>query len=118
MLRVDLWNPDCWRAQSFNRTTRRESLERLAGSLSTGPALVGGDFNAPAGDAAMRPLAAAGLRDAFPLAGSGWDNSFENSLPVHRIDQLWSRGLRAVRVETRRSDASDHRMVLGWFEPS
>lgn len=110
VLRADLWNPECWREQAFNRATREESLARA--DFSDGPVLFGGDTNAPAGDGAFRPLRAAGLRDAFPCAGWGWGNTI---LGVHRIDQLWTRGLAALRVETRPSAVSDHRMVVAWF---
>ncbi len=113
VLRADLWNPDCWREQAFNRATREESLQKAV--FAPGPVLFGGDMNAPAGDGAFRPLRQAGLRDTFPRAGTGLGNTIENGLPVHRIDQLWTRELRPVRLETRATQSSDHRLVVAWF---
>jgi len=76
------------------------------------PAIVGGDFNAPAGDGAIRQLAAHYL-DSYPQAGHGLGNTFPNKFPVHRIDQVWlSPDLQATRQGTVRTRHSDHRMVI------
>ena len=50
--------------------------------------ILGGDFNAPQGDAAFRPLAPR-LRDAFRDGGQGWGNTITNDTPFLRIDQVW-----------------------------
>ena len=52
VFRFDLWNAACWRDQTENRRARREQLESIAQFFpQTGPLLVGGDWNAPQGDA-------------------------------------------------------------------
>jgi hypothetical protein len=112
VLRADLWSPDCWRDQAFNRATREESLQQA--KFAEGPVLFGGDMNAPAGDGAFTPLRQQGLQDVFPLAGAGWGNTI---MQVHRIDQLWVRGLTPTRLETRPSRYSDHRLTIAWFKP-
>ncbi|MGD0111676.1 MAG: endonuclease/exonuclease/phosphatase family protein, partial [Armatimonadota bacterium] len=76
------------------------------------PIILGGDFNAPAGDAVfslLRPR----LRDAFAEAGRGWGNTWSSTLPLVRIDQVWvSKEWRAVNVVARWAGPSDHRMVV------
>ncbi len=91
-------------------------MEELAGFLNgaapDGPLLVGGDFNAPAGDAIYRLLRPR-LRDAFAVAGRGWGNTALNDIPVSRIDQVWaSDAFRPTAVTARRTAYSDHRMVV------
>ncbi|MBI4474447.1 MAG: hypothetical protein HY646_17385 [Acidobacteria bacterium] len=74
--------------------------------------MVGGDFNAAAGDASDRDLQP-DLHDAFAEAGRGWGNTLLNDLPVVRIDQIWvSRHFRAVNVRAYRTRYSDHRAVV------
>jgi endonuclease/exonuclease/phosphatase (EEP) superfamily protein YafD len=117
IFRMDLWSPECWRAQRENRRTRREELraviDLVAGLPMDSLVLVGGDFNAPAGDAVFRLLAARGLRDAFAEAGRGWGDTIINDLPFHRIDQVWFRAptLHALDTRAHRTENSDHRMV-------
>jgi endonuclease/exonuclease/phosphatase family metal-dependent hydrolase len=115
-LRLDLWSPECWDAQTFNRRARHSEVRRLCRRLATipdtMPLIVGGDFNAPAGDAVYRPFRPR-LRDTFHEAGMGWGNTIWNDTPVLRIDQVWvSRHFRVLRVITRSVAASDHRMVV------
>ncbi|MBI3946045.1 MAG: endonuclease/exonuclease/phosphatase family protein [Armatimonadetes bacterium] len=114
--RMDLWNPSCWRDQAANRRARRDEVRSLAGRLAgispETPLVVGGDFNAPAGDATFRLLRPR-LRDTFREAGLGWGNTAVNDFPFHRIDQIWiSRHFRAVAVTARKTQHSDHRMVV------
>jgi len=76
------------------------------------PIILGGDFNAPAGDAVLRLLRPR-LHDAFREGGRGWGNTVLNDLPVLRFDQTWLSGdLRATRVHARKTQRSDHRMVV------
>ena len=113
LVRIDLWSADCWRAQTANRQRRRKQLETILSAVSTSnnklPLIVGGDFNAPPGDAvfqALKPL------DAFGQAGRGWGNTIINAAPFLRIDQIWlSSELQAVDVYNRKTRHSDHRMV-------
>jgi vancomycin resistance protein VanJ len=116
LVRLDLWSPDCWREQSANRQARRRQLQRIVDPLADVPAtsqlIVGGDFNAPAGDAVFRLLRPR-LEDAFEQAGRGWGNTITSDAPFHRIDQVWtSPELRATDVRAERSEYSDHRMVV------
>lgn len=116
LVRADLWAPDCWREQTENRRKRRKQLEAilapLAASSRKAPLILGGDFNAPPGDAVFRllsPLA----RDAFVEAGRGWGNTIVNQFPVLRIDQIWIGGkLRATDAYAVATQHSDLRAVV------
>ncbi len=114
VFREDLWAPDCWREQAENRRRRREQLGRIVRGLPGGevPVILGGDFNAPQGDAVFRLLGPR-LRDAFGEAGLGWGNTIINEAPALRIDQVWAGEAFAARaVVARRTVHSDHRMVV------
>ena len=117
-LRMDFWRPETWRAAAGTQTIREEQMADIAAVLADqrpipGMAtILGGDFNAPAGDALfdhLRPT----LRDAFAEAGTGWPNTIINSAPMARIDQVWVSehftvdGARVVKTIN-----SDHRMVI------
>jgi vancomycin resistance protein VanJ len=124
VFRLDLWSPDCWREQAENRRKRREQLREIARRIESIPAdipiILGGDFNAPQGDAVFRLLEAR-LHDTFRDGGRGWGNTIINDFPVLRIDQVWaSRTIKAARVVARRTQHSDHRMVVAdlVFPPS
>lgn len=115
-VRVDLWSPDCWRAQTANRGKRRGQLQAIVAEIERhavqAPLLIGGDFNAPAGDAVFRllePLA----RDAFAAAGRGWGNTITNEMPFLRIDQIrLGEELLAIDVVAVKTEHSDHRAVV------
>jgi endonuclease/exonuclease/phosphatase (EEP) superfamily protein YafD len=116
LVRTDLWSPDCWRAQRENRQVRREQVRAIAAQIAAlspdTPLIVGGDFNAPAGDAIFRLLRPR-LRDTFRQTGTGWGNTILNDIPLQRIDQIWvSDGFRAAGVVARKTRNSDHRMVI------
>ncbi len=115
-IRVDLWSPTCWREHSANRRDRREMMAAIANRLHAlpheVPVVVGGDFNAPPGDAVFRLLGTR-LRDAYHEAGVGLGNTIENSTPLIRIDQVWvSEQLVADAVVARKTTHSDHRLVV------
>jgi len=117
VFRLDLWSPDCWREQRENRQKRREQLRVIVRRLDSVPAsvplIVGGDFNAPQGDAVFHLLQTR-LHDAFREGGRGWGDTVTNDFPVLRIDQVWaSEAFRAVNVVVRGTRHSDHRMVIG-----
>lgn len=116
LLRMDLWSPACWRDQRENRQLRRAQLRAITGQYAdwptTEPLILGGDFNAPAGDAVCRLLTPR-LHDAFREGGAGWGNTHMSDLPLLRIDQIWlSPNLRATAVTARPTRHSDHRMVV------
>ena len=114
---MELWTRDAFRRHYYNRQSRRAELARLLGvqRLYQGdnPAIVGGDFNAPAGDAVFDLLRDGGFRDAFREVGSGWADTYPNAAPVLRIDHLWVNNYiipqRAMVVKTQ---YSDHRMLV------
>ena len=116
VFRADLWSPSCWRAQAENRRTRRAQLRAIGRQIEAIPdgipVILGGDFNAPQGDAVFRLLKPR-LHDGFANAGRGWGDTITNDVPFLRIDQVWtSRELQMVRVVTRKTTHSDHRMVI------
>lgn len=111
-----LWRRDCWRNHRVNRQNRRRelaiALTIVADTAPGRPVILGGDFNAPPGDP-IQSLLKADFKDAFVEAGTGWGNTFQRRIPIHRIDQIHCsdefRALRCAAVTTRRSD---HRMVI------
>jgi len=53
------------------------------------------------------------LHDTFVGDGVGWGGTWHNKFPVLRIDQVWvSRHFKVVAATARRTQHSDHRMVL------
>jgi endonuclease/exonuclease/phosphatase (EEP) superfamily protein YafD len=116
VVRFDLWQPGCWEEQLANRRARRAEMRDIMRHLETVPPglplIVGGDFNAPAGDAVPRMLSPR-LTDTFAQGGRGWGNTVLNDLPISRIDQVWaSRAFRARRVTAHQTRHSDHRLVV------
>ncbi len=114
---VRLYKKEALYKHAANRLARRAELQKLLTlqSLISGerPALVGGDFNAPAGDAIFRLLTSFGFSDGVPTTGIGWPDTYPNQAPLLRIDHLWSNA-RLVPLRTRavRTKHSDHRMVV------
>jgi endonuclease/exonuclease/phosphatase (EEP) superfamily protein YafD len=116
VFRLDLWSPQCWCEQAENRNARREQVDAIVRRLKAVPeaipVILGGDLNAPQGDAAFRPFLPR-LRDTFHKAGRGWGNTMINELPFLRIDQIWSsRSVCPLNVVARTTRHSDHRMVI------
>lgn len=114
---VRLYKREALFKHAINRLERRADLQKLLTLQSLmngqGPALIGGDFNAPAGDAIFRLLGSAGFSDAFAAVGSGWPNTFPNAAPMLRIDHQWSNArLVPVRGRVVKSIHSDHRLVI------
>src|SRR5262249_1555302 len=81
VVRTALWSPGCWRDQTANRRARREQLRavvrQIAALPTAAPLILGGDFNAPAGDAVFRLLSPR-LHDTFREAGLGWGSTILN----------------------------------------
>ena len=116
VFRTDIWSPDCWRIQAENRRIRRAQLRAVMDVLNAkakgAPLIVGGDFNAPARDGALREMTPR-LHDAFADAGKGWGNTVLNDFPVQRPDQIWvSEEFRPFQVLAVKTRNSDHRMVV------
>lgn len=116
VLEVALWSRESWSWQARNRRKRMEQMEgirHLVAALPDNvPLILGGDFNAPAGDAVYRYLRPR-LHDTFAEGGIGWGNTAFNDFPVLRVDEIWvSERLRAAAVVARRTVHSDHRMVV------
>ncbi len=114
--RVDLWNPDLWRLRAHTRQKQRDQLADIlqkSGSLQADvPIIVGGDFNAPSGDAIFRLLRPK-LHDAGQQGNRGWPDTLFVDLPILRVDQFWlSRHFRAAAVYTCATPISDHHMVI------
>lgn len=116
--RLDIWDLDCWVAHTLRRRHRRvelslalQMLERSS-NFPNQPAIVAGDFNAPASDA-VYDLMESDFNNAFEDAGRGWGNTYHAKFPILRIDHIF-----ATRHFTARSAAvipiegSDHKMVV------
>jgi vancomycin resistance protein VanJ len=111
--RTDLWNPAAWTAYREDRRLRRRELRTaLKADLPKAelPEIVGGDFNAPAGDAIYKLLS--DYSDSHRAAGRGWGNTALNTIPAFRPDQIWLKRLSAVSSYGVRTVYSDHRMVV------
>jgi endonuclease/exonuclease/phosphatase (EEP) superfamily protein YafD len=110
---MDLWNPATWHAYREDRRLRRQQLQSVLDAQPSRPnlpAIIGGDFNAPAGDAIYRLLHE--YRDSHRIAGRGWGGTALNTMPFFRPDQIWVRGLAPVASCAVRTIHSDHRMVI------
>jgi len=114
-----LWDPTCWHEHSVNRTIRLtelwHTLQVLEDTAPGRSAIVGGDFNAPPSDP-VYSLLKANFDDAFIQAGTGWGNTYQRRIPIHRIDQIHAtRQLRTIRCAAVTTKRSDHRMVVADF---
>jgi endonuclease/exonuclease/phosphatase (EEP) superfamily protein YafD len=110
---MDLWKPSTWRAYTEDRRLRTRQLravlevERPKPKL---PEIVGGDFNAPAGDGIYKLLHE--YRDSHRRAGRGWGGTALNTIPIFRPDQIWLKHLTAASCYAVETGHSDHRMVV------
>lgn len=114
---VRLYKREALFKHAVNRLERRADLQKLLTlqTLMNGEraAVIGGDFNAPAGDAIFRLLKPAGFADAMAAVGSGWPDTFPNAAPMLRIDHQWHNArLVPVRGRVVKSTHSDHRLVI------
>lgn len=116
VIRLDLWSPACWTEHAENCRERREQMQlivkQLKGGQSELPTIIGGDFNASAGDAVFRVLRPR-LHDTFSQGGRGWGNTVLNDTPLLRFDQVWtSKDIQCISVTAKKTLHSDHRMVV------
>lgn len=110
LMRLDLWSTSCWRAYCERRQERRTQLAAALSGLQS-PAIVGGDFNCPAGDGVFDQMSPT-YTDSFGAAGQGFGNTAPSFAPVHRVDQIWTTAeLKPVSVVTQDAP-SDHKLVL------
>jgi vancomycin resistance protein VanJ len=113
--RVDLWNRECWAIQTRDRRERRAELADILAFVEVhrkgAPLIVGGDFNAVAGDASLRPIEF--LRDSFDQAGRGWCDTAVNDYPFARIDRIFTCDrVQVLASSVRKTRHSDHRMLI------
>ncbi|MBI1311231.1 hypothetical protein GC176_07980 [bacterium] len=116
VFRLDFWTPGFWVEHRDRRIQHRDQVRAILRRLSRLPAtervIVGGDFNAPPDDGALRPLSER-LVDSFRLAGHSWGNTGTNEYPLFRVDQIWvSDGLTPESSIAVRTQYSDHRLVV------
>jgi endonuclease/exonuclease/phosphatase family metal-dependent hydrolase len=86
---LDLWRRAAWQAAEGVVRGHNWQMGRVRHyaepALAQGPAIVGGDFNTPGGDALFRALRPH-FRDCFAVAGQGWPDTITNDYPASRID--------------------------------
>ena len=115
---VGLHRLSTWDSHYRNRLSRREEMKdvrrylEIQKTMEGAPIVIGGDFNAPAGDAVFRELIPE-FTDAFAAVGSGWGDSFPNKTPLLRIDHIYAnQRLQPMRARTVQTVNSDHRMLV------
>lgn len=113
-----LWKRSCWHQHSNNRRQRLVELHYALETLKQKtafprlPAIVAGDFNASANDPVYELLRPE-FTDAFSTVGTGWGNTYHRSLPLLRIDCIYSSDkLIPLRSRAIKLPLSDHRMVV------
>ena len=118
--RYELWQSDCWQSYTQHRIAQREQFNAILNSLPEFDAadnvIIGGDFNAVAGDGIFE-LMPEFMQESFREVGVGWGSTFPSNFPVVRIDQLWTTPrLKPMRCHTVDSHSSDHRVVIVDYE--
>lgn len=115
--RVDLWNLDCWKAQTYIRQRQVEQMAEIVDLLPDDTTLiVGGDFNVPQCDRVFRQMEDR-LSDSFDDGGRGWCNTILVDYPMLRIDQIWtSRDLSCYNATVRSSPKTDHLLYTAEFD--
>ncbi len=108
--RMDLWNPDCWKAQRRTREGQLNQILKIQEYRATHKhdyEILGGDFNVPQGDKVFHQIHDT-LDDTFREGGRGWCNTILNVFPLLRIDQIWtSPGLHCLNAETAAAEQTD-----------
>lgn len=77
----------------------------------TGPGVMAGDFNSPAGDGIFQEISER-YNDSFRAVGVGFGNTAPVGLPLHRIDQIWATPELAPVTSFVVEATSDHKMVV------
>lgn len=105
---LDAGREDTYRLQETDVLVRR--IDELP---DTSPVIAGGDFNATPESPVIARMAAAGLRDAWPMCGRGDGLTYPAGGPVKRIDYLLlSAATRCTSAEVLPFEGSDHRPLL------
>lgn len=117
--RMDFWRTSFWPHYGDHRINHIKEMEEIWASVESHrigtPMILGGDFNAVP-DGEITHVFNGTLEDSFKNAGSGWYGTALNSYPFFRIDQVWSsKQLRAIGSRAKKSEVSDHRMVVADF---
>ena len=104
-----------WRRNLDKRLVQSRALLAVISMLPR-PVIVMGDLNAPEASPVVQTIKYAGLSDAFAAAGRGWGfthgHALSRKMDLFRIDHiLASPGLRFLRAEVGRGDASEHNPV-------
>ncbi|WP_437202760.1 endonuclease/exonuclease/phosphatase family protein [Planctomicrobium sp. SH664] len=114
-VRLDYWNPACWKAYA-NLQRQQEKEARLISEATAAvplPAIVGGDWNCPAGGSCDDLFITAGFQDAFRSSGRGWGKTIVNEFPFHRIDRiLHTADFASHNTTASKTIHSDHRAVV------
>jgi endonuclease/exonuclease/phosphatase (EEP) superfamily protein YafD len=79
------------------------------------PLLLLGDFNTPPESCWFDGLRGT-MANALESAGNGYTGTWPSLLPVLRLDQIWTAGVRAVSCEVGFSWRSDHRPVVATID--
>lgn len=116
--RLDLWNPEAWRAHRDNRrhrhlelTTSLQILEKFSDFPGTA-AIFAGDFNAGMGDP-VHDLMARDFENAFSSVGRGWPNTYHAKFPFVRIDHIYaSRHFTPHAARVFELPNTDHRLLV------
>ena len=115
---LTLWSPSCWKEHRHNRIQRRNELEfslaflREYTPFPNRPALISGDFNAPASDGATNILLG-DFTDTFAAVGTGWGNTYHRRIPVLRLDRIYaSHHFLPLRSRAVTIPQSEHRIIV------
>ena len=118
---LELYKRSCWREHSHNRRLRQTELAYALAVLKQKtaypryPTIIAGDFNSSVNDPVYR-LLEPDFTNAFTQVGTGWPNTYHRSLPLLRIDHIYSSSkLVPVRSTVFGVDNSDHRMLVADF---
>jgi endonuclease/exonuclease/phosphatase family metal-dependent hydrolase len=118
MVRGQSWRAIDTHLDPAEGTARAQEVAQVADlarqQLAAGTSLVvGGDFNSTPDNAVLRPMADAGLRDAWKECGKGDGYTYPAATPSKRIDYLFLTGnVHCSAAEVIDTQVSDHRPLL------
>ena len=117
---INILSRNCWMNHKKDRESRRKQIGQIVEQINSisdeVPLILGGDFNVPAKDGSLKALQPY-LSDTFTKGGIGWGHTALNSVPLFRVDQIWtSSDFKPISVFARKTKHSDHRMVICYLE--